>query len=65
MNFLQNNRIYKGDKILVFDWEGTPVKIIDLGERYYSFAVDEANKELVLLGTDQETYDYKLSKVSY
>lgn len=52
---------YEGGRyILIFDWDGTPVKSIDLGRGYTNIAVNELNKELILLGNDPQTLDFNV-----
>lgn len=52
---------YEGGRyILIFDWDGNPVKSIDLGRGYTNIAVNEADKELILLGNDPQTLDFNV-----
>lgn len=57
-------RDYSGDKLLLFDWQGEPKKLIYLKRRYTSMAVDNEHHRVILLGTDAETGDYLLSEVA-
>lgn len=54
---------YGGDKILLFDWNGNPVKLISLEQTYSNFAADEANQRILLLGTDSETGNYIVNEI--
>lgn len=52
---------YEGGRyVLIFDWNGNPVKSIDLGRGYTNIAINEENKELILLGNDPNTLDFNL-----
>ena len=58
-------REYGGDKLILFDWEtGEAVKVLQLDQVYENITYDTLNKEVVLLGTDKETYDYRVAAVS-
>lgn len=54
---------YGGDKILMFDWEGNPVKYIKLDKKYSNLAVSEETQEAILIGTDPKTLEYVVAKV--
>lgn len=58
---------YGGNKILLFDWEGNPIKMYSLKKTYTNMAIDQINNRIILLGTDSNTGDYILSemKVSF
>ncbi len=51
---------YGGNKVLLFDWDGNPVKAYLLDECYTYLTADEETSRLFLLGTDAETLDYKI-----
>mgnify|MGYP003618504031 FL=1 len=54
---------YGGNKILIFDWKGNPIKLIVLEQQYTNLAIDEENKRILLLGTSSETKDYIISEI--
>jgi hypothetical protein len=54
---------YGGDIILLFDWEGNPVKSIQLDHKYGNIAVNEETQEILLLGSNPETLDFMISKI--
>lgn len=54
---------YGGNKILLFDWNGNPIKLIVLEQQYTNLAIDEENKRILLLGTSSETEDYTISEI--
>ena len=57
-------RAYGGDKILIFDWDGNPVKLITLGQSYTNLAVDEEKNRILLLSVQPETGDFVVSGIS-
>lgn len=50
-----------GDKLLLFDWKGNPIKRIDLPQEYSMITASE--EQIVLLGTDPETYNYIINTI--
>lgn len=54
---------YGGDKILLFDWDGNPIKMYSLKNTYTNIAIDQTNNRIILLGTDTNTGDYILSEM--
>lgn len=54
---------YGGNKILLFDWNGNPIKLIVVKQQYTNLAIDEENKRILLLGTSSETEDYIISEI--
>lgn len=54
---------YGGNLILLFDWDGNPVKAIELSQRYTNMAFNESKRELILLGKDPVTFDFRLFKM--
>lgn len=54
---------YSANKILVFSWDGKPLKIISLDHRYGAMAINEANQEILLLGKDEQTKGYIVSRI--
>ena len=57
-------RAYGGDKILIFDWDGNPVKLITLGQSYTNLAVDAERNRILLLSVQPETGDFVVSGIS-
>ncbi|MBE6286803.1 MAG: hypothetical protein E7099_01235 [Mediterranea massiliensis] len=55
---------YGGNKILLFDWDGNPIKMYSLNNSYTNIAIDQINNRIILLGTDSNTGDYKLSEIN-
>lgn len=51
-----------GDKLLIFDKFGNPVKKVNLPQKYIQLSV--SGKELYLLGTDMVTDDYVIQKMA-
>lgn len=45
-----------GDKLLLFDWDGTPVKYVQLPQEYRMIASSE--RQIILLGFDSGTSEY-------
>ena len=45
-----------GDKLLIFDWDGNPVKKIDLPQKYLQMAISD--DKIILLGHDPKTIDF-------
>lgn len=45
-----------GDKLLIFDWDGNPVKEIYLSQRYLHMSV--GSDKIILLGNDPKTIDF-------
>lgn len=54
---------YGGNMILLFDWEGNPIKIIKLKYRYTNMAFNESKKELILFGKNPDTFNFMVTKV--
>lgn len=54
---------YGGNKLLLFAWDGEPVKMIRLDRQYTNMAVDEERHRILLLGVDSDGGDYILSEV--
>lgn len=54
---------YGGDKILLFDWNGNPAKLISLAQEYNNLAVDEVKKRIILFGTNPNTGDYIVNEI--
>ena len=57
-------RAYGGDKIVIFDWDGNPVKLITLGQSYTNLAVDAEKNRILLLSVQPETGDFVVSGIS-
>ncbi len=55
--------VYGGDKILIFDWAGKPVKMIELNQNYQNMAIDESKQEIILLGGESDTAEYFMRKI--
>lgn len=51
-----------GDKLLLFDWKGNPVKMIVLPQEYSMITASE--DQLILLGTSPETSDYVINTIN-
>ena len=51
----------KAKKLLIFDWNGTPIKEIKLSQEYEYMTASE--NEIILFGTDNETYDYVIHTI--
>ena len=51
-----NAKNWKAKRLLIFDWNGTPVKEIKLSQEYEYMTASE--NEIILFGTDNETSDY-------
>lgn len=51
---------YGGDKILLFDWTGKAAKALQLDQTYQQMAYNKQNDEIILLGTDKESGDYRI-----
>lgn len=47
---------WKASRLLLFDWNGNPVKEIKLAQGYEHMTTTES--EIILFGTDSESYDY-------
>ncbi|MBQ8225084.1 MAG: hypothetical protein IJZ86_07045 [Bacteroides sp.] len=45
-NRLSNDENYLDTQILVFDWEGNPLRILNLNQGIFSFAVDETHRKI-------------------
>lgn len=56
-------RAYGGDKIVIFDWDGNPVKLITLGQSYMNLAVDTEKNRILLLSVQPETGDFVVSRI--
>ena len=56
-------RAYGGDKIVIFDWDGNPVKLITLGQSYTNLAVDAEKNRILLLSVQPETGDFVVSGI--
>lgn len=54
---------YGGNKILLFDWDGNPIKMYSLKNTYTNMAIDQIGNRIILLGTDSNTGDYILSEM--
>lgn len=54
---------YGGDKLLLFDWNGSPVKCLQLDQTYEQMAYDEQGNRVILLGLDKVTGEYKVMAV--
>lgn len=54
---------YGGNKLLLFAWNGVPVKMIRLKDKYTNMAVDEEGRRILLLGVGSGGGDYVLSEV--
>ena len=54
-------RAYGGDKILIFDWDGNPVKLITLNQSYTNLAVDAEKNLILLLSVQPETGEFVVS----
>lgn len=61
VNHIDN--FFYADKLLVFDWNGNPIKIIRLGARYSSITYDEEKNLVYLLGLDPISFDYTISAI--
>lgn len=53
--------IIGGDKLLLFDWKGNPLKMIALSQEYSMITASE--RQLILLGTDPVTSDYVINTI--
>lgn len=56
-----NAKNWKAKKLLIFDWNGTPIKEIKLSQEYEYMTASE--NEIILFGTDNETYDYVIHTI--
>ena len=54
---------YGGDKLLLFDWNESPVKCLQLDQTYEQMAYDEQGNRVILLGVDKVTGEYKVMAV--
>ena len=58
-------REYGGDKLLLFDWTtGKAVKALQLDQTYTNLTYDVQNEEIILLGEDEETFDFRVVTIS-
>lgn len=59
-NALESPDKYGGDKLLCFDWEGNPVRMLRLGNRFSNMAMSEDGDKAYLLGKDRHTDDFRI-----
>lgn len=50
-----------GDKLLIFDWNGNPVKEISLSQKYLQMSISD--DKIILLGNDPKTVDFILHTI--
>lgn len=60
---LQYKNSFGGNKLLFFDWDGTPLSLIKLDMKYSCLAIDNENERLFLLGVDPESLEYRLDMI--
>lgn len=61
---LSGEDTYSANKILIFNWNGKPLKVISLEYRYSAMAVNEDKQEILLLGVDDKSNDYVISRLN-
>lgn len=62
---VRNGMEYGGDKILLFDWSGKTVKALQLDQFYQQIAYNHQNREILLLGVDKESGEYRVVTVPF
>lgn len=55
---------YGSNKLLFFDWEGNPVKMINLEDTYSNITINEEGNRVYLLGKDPQTGDFKIYTIT-
>ena len=60
---LSSQDSFGGNKLLFFDWDGTPLSLVRLDMKYSYLAMDNENERLYLLGIDPESLEYKVDMI--